>query len=161
MNWRVFVAVFLMPALALAEPPLPAPEVVTYPPGDDKIVVVKKGDAAPYQGQLFDDSTALRWAVWLQQYKARYGLDMQAERARAEARLQYVREVAAIDAKAAAAKEADLRARLKAVDAARLKLEEEVRNPSFFKQPGVWFGIGILTTVVTAGTTVALLNATK
>lgn len=158
MNWRVLFAALLVPSLALAEPPLPAPQVVTYPPGDDKIVVVKKGETAPYTGQLFEDNTALRWAVWLQQYRERYGLDLKAEQDRCTAKLAYEVSLRGIAAEAAKATDADLRMRLKASEAGRLKAEEELRSPSFFSRPGTWFGIGVATTLVTGVTAAILVN---
>jgi hypothetical protein len=162
MNWRAFFVASLLPLAALAEPPpLPAPQVVTYPPGDDKIAVVKKGDPAPYQGQLFDDNTALRWAMWLQQYKARYGLDMQAEQASCAVKLGHDADLAAIEAERTAKIEADLGQRLKETDAQRLKLEEELRNPGFFKQPGFWYGLGVGTTIVAVVATAYVVHETK
>lgn len=44
-------------------------DVINVPPGNDKIVPMRKGEASPIDGQLFDNDTALRWANWLVQYK--------------------------------------------------------------------------------------------
>lgn len=44
-------------------------DVVNIPAGADKIIPMRKGEAAPIEGQLFDNDTALRWANWLVQYK--------------------------------------------------------------------------------------------
>jgi hypothetical protein len=154
MHWRASLVAFLLPAVALAEQPqLPAPQVVTYPPGDDKITVVRKGDLTPYTGQLFEDNTALRWAVWLQQYKTRYGLDMKAEQDSCQVKLQHAADLTAIEAERTAKTEVDLRLRLKDTDAQRLKLEEELHNPGFFHTPGFWFGVGVVTTVATVAVT--------
>lgn len=156
------MAFLLLPGAAMAEQPaLPAPQVATYPPGDDKIVVVRKGDAAPYAGQLFEDSTALRWAVWLQQYRARYGLDMKAEQDSCKVRLGHAEDLASIEADRTQKIELDLRLRLKAADAQRLKLEEELRNPGFFKQPSTWFATGLITTVVVVVTTAYTMHEVK
>lgn len=159
MNWRAFIPVFLLSLAASAEPP--APQVVTYPPGDDNIAVVRKGEAAPYTGQLFDDNTALRWAVWLQQYKARYAIDMQAEQATCKVKLDHADELAAIEHARATSLEADLRQRLKETDGLRLKLEEEARNPGFFKSPGFWFGLGVGTAVVATVATAYAVHESK
>lgn len=162
MNWRAFFLVFAFASVAQADPtPLPAPQVVTYPPGDDKIVVVRKGDAAPFTGQLYEDNTALRWALWLQQYKARYGLDMQAEQASCKVRLEHADNLAAIEAERTAKLEEDLRQRLKDTDALRIKAEEELRNPGFFKQPGFWYGMGVGTTLVAVVATAVAVHASK
>lgn len=153
MNWRAFVLALSLTATVSAEPPDPSPQVVTYPPGDDKIVVVRKGDLAPYSGQLFEDNTALRWATWLQQYKSRYSLDMKAEQASCSIRIGHAAELAAIEADRSSKVEEDLRARLKATDAQRLKLEEELRDPGFFRQPSTWFATGLVTTLAVVAVT--------
>lgn len=162
MNWRAFFVASLFSLAALAEvTPLPAPQVVTYPPGDDKVVVVKKGDPAPYQGQLFDDNTALRWAMWLQQYKARYGLDMKAEQDTCKVKLDHAGALAGIEAERASKVEEEFRGRLAATEAQRIKLEEELRNPGFFKQPGFWYGLGVGTTIVAVVATAYVVHETK
>lgn len=162
MNWRASLVAFLLPAAALAEQPqLPSPQVVTYPPGDDKITVVHKGDPVPYTGQLFEDNTALRWAVWLQQYKTRYGLDMKVEQDSCQVKLQHASALATIESERTSKIEADLRVRLKETDAQRLKLEEELRNPGFFKQPGVWVGVGVVTTLAAVAVTAYALHEAK
>lgn len=157
MNWKVFVASLLLPAIALADP-LPTPQVVTYPPGEDKIVVVHKGDAAPFTGQLYDDATALRWAVWLRQYRDRYGIDLQAEQESCKVRLEQTKALGAVDVAAAKDSAADLRTRLQASEAARLKAEEELRNPPFFSRPGTWFGVGVVATIAISVSTAFLIE---
>lgn len=161
MHWKFHLVAFLCSSVALAEQPLPAPQVVTYPPGEDKIAVIRKGDPAPYTGQLFEDNTALRWAVWLQQYKARYGLDMKAEQDSCQIKLQHAADLASIEADRTSKIEKDLRARLKETDAQRLKLEEELRNPGFFRQPGLWVGVGVVTTLATVAVTAYVVHETR
>lgn len=161
MHWKALLVAFLCSSTALAEQPLPAPQVVTYPPGEDKISVIRKGDPAPYTGQLFEDNTALRWAVWLQQYKARYGLDMRAEQDSCQIKLQHADDLASIEADRASKLEKDLRARLKETDAQRLRLEEELRNPGFFRQPGLWVGVGVVTTLATVAVTAYAVHETR
>lgn len=155
MNLRVLVATLLIPSLALAEGPLPVPEVVTYPPGEDNITAVKKGEAAPYAGQLFDENTSLRWAMWLQQYKLRYGLDLKATQESCQVLVKYSAEYRAIESERNKKSEADLRARLLSAEKARLEAEEKLRNPSFWKEPGLWYSAGVLTTVVAVVAVVA------
>lgn len=60
---------FAVTALLLHAGSLRAQEVVAVPAGQDVIVPVKKGEPAPFDGQLFDNGTSLRWANWLVQYK--------------------------------------------------------------------------------------------
>jgi hypothetical protein len=72
------VVLLVNPAYAQPKP------VQDIPPGEDNIVVVKKGDPAPFTGQLFDPSTALRWANWLEQYRLRLKADVELEQKRGE-----------------------------------------------------------------------------
>lgn len=148
MKHLAFVATFLIPALALAEEPLPSPAVVTYPPGEDNIVPVRKGEAAPYAGQLFDDATALRYAMWLQQYKLLYGVDMKAAQDGCKVLVAREGVYRSIEAERNAKSEKDLRDRLLAAEKSRLEAEEKLRNPSLWKEPGFWYGAGVVTTVV-------------
>jgi hypothetical protein len=150
MNWKAPALVASFSLVARADPLLPDPQVVTYPPGADKIVVVKKGDPVPYTGQLFEDNTALRWAMWLQQYKSRYGLDMKAAQDTCKVKLDHADTMAAIERGRADKVEVELKTRLESTEVQRLKLEEELRNPGFFKQPGFWYGVGVVSTLATA-----------
>jgi hypothetical protein len=155
MNFRALIVALLLPSIAFAEGPLPTANVTTYPPGEDVINVVKKGEPAPYTGQLFDDKTALRWAVWLQQYKTLYGLDMQAQKASCDVKVAHEEELRRIDAERNTKSEADLRQRLLASETARAKAEETLRNPPFWKEPGFWYGAGVVTSVAAVVAVVA------
>lgn len=150
MNLRALVCAFLIPSLAFAEEPLPTANVVTFPPGDDNIVAVKKGEAAPFAGQLFDENTALRWAMWLQQYKLRYGQDMLAERASCAVRIEHEKALHVIDNDRASKEAADLRARLLSAEKARLQAEQELRDRPFWKEPVLWYAVGVLSAGVLA-----------
>jgi len=147
MKYRASVAAFLIPALALAEEPLPSPHLVTLPAGDDNITAVKKGYPAPYDGQLFDENTSLRWAMWLKQYELRYGTDLKAAQDSCKVLVAHEDSYRVIEQERNTKSEKDLRDRLLAADKARLEAEENLRNPSFFKEPGLWFAVGVLTTV--------------
>lgn len=157
MNWRVLVCASLLPALVSAQE-VPQLAVVTYPPGEDKIVVLRKGDPAPFVGQLFDEDTALRWALWLKQYKGRYALDMQAAQDSCKAKLDYSAQVAKIVSDRDQAVSADLMKRLKDSEVARLQLENDVNHPTFFKEPAFWFGVGVVMSLVTVAVTAETLH---
>lgn len=157
MQWSALVAALLLPALVSAQE-APALQVVTYPPGDDKIVVVHKGDPAPYTGQLYDDNTAVRWAIWLQQYKGRYAIDLKAATDTCTVKLDTAAQLSKIASERDATVEADALGRLKDSETARLKAEEELRDPPFFSKPGVWFGVGVATTLLTAVATAYLVT---
>lgn len=148
MNFRACIAALLIPSLALAEEPLPVPTVVTFPSGEDTITAVKKGEAAPFAGQLFDENTALRWAMWLQQYKLRYGLDLKAAQDSCQVVVKHSESYRLIEEERNKKSEADLRTRLLVAEKARLDAEEKLRNPPFWKEPGFWYGAGVVTTVI-------------
>ncbi len=157
MNIHALVASLLISSTALAE----SPALVTHPPGEDKIVAIKRGEPAPFAGQLYDTDTALRWASWLQQYKKLYALDLQAAGARCQVQVDYQKELARIEQVRGQAVAEDLRTRLRASEAARVKAEDELRDPGFFRQPGVWFAGGVLFTVAVAAGGAALITAVK
>lgn len=149
MKFRVFIAALLIVSNVRAEEPLPTPATITFPPGDDNIAAVKKGETAPFSGQLFDENTALRWAFFLQQYKLRYGTDLKA--AQDSCKVEVAREGAyrVIEAERNRKSEADLSQRLKDNEKARLEAEEKLRNPPLWKEPGFWYAVGVVTAVVT------------
>jgi hypothetical protein len=157
----LLVAALLLPSLVAAEEARTI-QVVTYPPGDDKIVVVRKGEPAPFTGQLYDDNTAVRWAIWLQQYKGRYAIDVKAVEDACEVKLDAADELAQIEEERTSTIHADAMLRLKESETARLKAEEQLRNPDFFDRPGVWFTVGVVSTLATVLTTAYLVDsATK
>ena len=53
-----------------------------------------------------------------------------------------------IEAERNSKSEKDLRDRLMAAEKARLEAEEKLRNPSFWKEPSLWYATGVLTTVL-------------
>jgi len=124
MNWKVFVAVVLLPAVASAQ----TPPIQTIPAGDDKIEPVHKGQPAPFDGQLYDSMTALRWANWLQQYKYRLVWDVEKSQSVCSVEKRYRDELLKAEETRATTVEKDLRERLARSEQARLKAEEEARK---------------------------------
>lgn len=139
-------------------PPLP---IETIPPGEDKIVPLRKGEAAPFEGQLFDNNTSLRWAFWLQQYKHRLGADVRLEREACRAETKYRGAILVVEQKKAADIEKDLMARLQRSEKARLVAEEEARSPAWYKT--TWFGVvlGVAGTSAAVALSVWAVNAAK
>ncbi len=135
------VLLTLLPLRAFADPP----PVVDVPPGEDRIEVVKKGDPAPYTGQLFDQATALRWANWLQQYKVRLALDLELQRKTMQADVDYQKKLVAIG------EEKYTRA-VGALETENKALKLELANPPFYKT--TWFGV--IVGAVAMGSAVAL-----
>lgn len=154
MNWKALIAGVLLPVTAAAQ----QPPILTYPPGTDNIVVLRKGDPAPFVGQLFDNDTSLRWALWLRQYKERYTLDLNAAQDSCKVDLNHAAELAKIQSDHDAAVNKDAMDRLKASETARLAVESELRDPPFFKSNGFWFGVGIATSLLTATIATLALN---
>lgn len=137
----------------LALPVLAEPLVAAVPPGDDVITSLAKGQPAPYDGQLFDTDTALRWVNWLQQYQYRLKLDTALEKEQCDIRLNYMKELQSIEKTRTATIEEDLRERLQTSEKRNIALSNEINNRSFFKS--MEFGL-LLGVVVTGGTVLAV-----
>lgn len=150
---RIVVLVVLLTLLPLRAFADPAP-VVPVPPGDDRIEVVKKGDPAPFTGQLFDQATALRWANFLQQYKLRLTLDLELQRKMMQADIDYQKKLVTIG-------EEKYDRSVGALEAENKALKLELASPPFYKT--TWFGVVV--GAVAMGSAVALaawgLSATK
>jgi hypothetical protein len=99
------------------------------------------GEKVPFDGQLFDPQTALRWANWLQQYKLRLKQDVTYEQKVCEAKLSYSDKVLKVEEELSKEVKQDLRGRLMRSEKARLVAEEETRNPPWYRS--VWFGIAV------------------
>src|SRR5688572_31665694 len=67
------------------------------PPGEDVIEPLPKGTPAPFDGQLFDINTSLRWANWLTQYEAVLAAEIERSKAACKAELEYQAKVGSID----------------------------------------------------------------
>lgn len=143
MKLRVAVALVLLPRLAFADPPA----IQSIPPGDDKIVVMHEGDKAPFSGQLFDPATALRWGNWLQQYRAALVITTTHEQQICKANLDYDTKVATIEKTRTDGIEKDLRKRLLDSEQARVKLQDQIDHPPFYRE--FWFqaSVGVLATL--------------
>lgn len=144
MSWRAFIIVFLLPAVVLAQQPTvlsastaPSPElrhppVETIPPGEDTITSLKKGDKAPYDGQLFSVDTAIRWGNWLQQYKYRLVWDVELEQGICNEEKVHRDQLLTIEKERAGTVETSLRTALRQSEQERLKAEEAARNPPWY-----------------------------
>jgi len=143
MKYRVWLGVVLMSRMAVAEP-----LVQSIPSGDDKIVVVREGDKAPFTGQLFDGATALRWANWLQQYQTLLPATIERDQKVCSAKVEYGGKALVIEKERAAVVEQDLRKRLLSSEKERVQAIYELQNPSWYRT--VWFGVAIGATSVLA-----------
>lgn len=139
----------------------PDPPVQAIPPGDDQIVQLKKGQPAPFDGQLFDPLTALRWANWLQQYKYRLVWDVERVQQTCKAETKYRDDVLAAEEERAKKVEDDLTSRLERSEQARLAAEEEVRNPPWYSTTTFGVVVGVVATAAIFGIAVAAIDATR
>jgi hypothetical protein len=156
-NWKVFTAVLLIPAFAAAQ----VPPIETTPPGDDKITTVKKDAVVPYDGQLFDPSTALRWANWLRQYKVRLHEDVLREQKVCKVKIDYEQKLVKIEKDRSKTVTTDLRARLVRSEKARLDAEDEARNPPWYRSIWLGLGAGVVGTLATAFIVVKATDSSK
>lgn len=187
MKWRALVAVVLVSTHVAAKPPpesepetgaeagvvegaskrvLPSdiklnPPLQTLPSGEDKIVPLNLGAPAPFAGQLFDTNTAIRWGMWLQQWKLRYKADMALQLNTCAAEADFQETVAAIEQERLLTVSADLEDRLRKSETARLAAEARVRDPGFWSSNGFYFGLGVAATGAAVGLTAWALNSSK
>lgn len=120
--------------------------VEPVPAGEDVIVAVKKGDKVPFDGQLFDISTALRWGLWLQNLQERAEIEQDRLKAVCKTELNHQKDVAAIDAAHYTLLNTDLKERLLKTDGARAKAENERDNPPWYSTFLFGLGVGVVST---------------
>lgn len=136
-----------------------AQEIETLPPGEDTIVSVTKGQAAPFNGQLFDTNTALRWGFWLQQYKVHLKLDVDTALKTCAVNSAHDAQVFTIQLQTATAVEKDLRDRLLQSEKARLTAEEEARNPPWYRSREFGFITGIVGSAIVVALTISAVHS--
>lgn len=155
MNWKVFLLVFLLPAVVCAQalPPIP--------PGEDKIVPLPKDEKAPFSGQLFDAPTALRWGNWLQQYQLRLKEEHKMCLKLSSIELKYHQELLSIEKRRGSTIEKDLRLRLKRSETARLAAEHEARNPPWYTTRTFGIIVGVVGTAAIFSASIWAFNATS
>lgn len=142
------VLVLLVARTALAD----EPKVKDIPSGPDNIVVLREGDKAPFTGQLFDQSTALRWANWLQQYKLRLETDVNLQRRINVLDSQLCDEQKTIAVEKYKIVTTEYQNQVLARDMEIAELKNRADNPPFYKT--FWFGatVGV---IVTTGLVIA------
>ncbi len=124
-------------------------DVVNIPAGVDKIIPMRKGEASPIEGQLFDNDTALRWANWLVQYKQLVKSNAEMQRRICEIDVGVANQKLEIEKEKSQKVIPDLEKKL-------AKAQDEAQNPPFYKT--FWFGATMGTTVTAVATiAVALL----
>ena len=146
MKDKYVVFIVMMLSLFLIEREGRCDDVKDIPPGEDKITALREGEKAPYTGQLFDPSTALRWANWLQQYKLRLITDVELQRRLCEADLRLTERRLEIEKEKNTVVLQDYKRQIGTRDTRILELEKEVTSPPFYRT--FWFGttVGVLIT---------------
>ena len=158
MNWKVFLLIFLLPSLVLAQTPpyLPsAPQLKLdpVPPGEDVIIALPKEGKAPFDGQLFNNSTALRWGNYLEQYRLRLQVCYQQQQEFTDINQSYFTKVLKIEQEANTRIVSDLEFRLRRTEEKNAKLEGELsQGPAWYNS----LSFGIVLGVVGTASLVAL-----
>lgn len=115
------------------------------PPGADVIVAVKKGQPAPYAGQLFDINTAIRWGLWLKNCRERAELEQARDKALCENEVKYQTDIADVQINQLEQLNYDLKTRLQKSEQQRLQLQHDKDNPPWYETRAFWFAIGAVT----------------
>ena len=144
----------LATALLLHAGSLHAQEVVSVPSGTDRIVPVRKGEAAPFDGQLFDNDTSLRWANWLVQYKNLVKSNKELDQKVCEADTDLQKKKLDLLQQQYDSVTADLQKKLAAAQA-------EASDPPWYRTATFGLVVGIVGTVAAGVGAAALLGAAK
>jgi hypothetical protein len=115
------------------------------PPGEDVIVAVKKGQPAPYAGQLFDIDTAIRWGLWLKGCRERAELAADRDKALCQTELRFQEDVAETQINQLEQLNVDLKSRLLRSETKVGQLEHERANPPWYETKVFFFALGAVT----------------
>lgn len=136
----------LLPAAAFAQDA--PPNIV---PGPDRITPLHKGDPAPYDGQLFDGGTALRWAGWIEWYRQKQKLDKELSEQICQAQVGLRDKELSLEREQYQKVTEDLQKKLQAAS-----------SPPFYERFAFGFGLGVATTVaLTIAAAFVIHDATK
>lgn len=126
-----------------------AQEIQSIPPGDDKIVPLRLGQPAPFEGQLFDPATSLRWANWLKQYKLVLQIDREYGSKTCKAQTDFLQEVLVLERQKFDSVTQDYRKREADLRTENLRLQD--RGVAWYQT--VWFGaiVGVVVTSTAVG----------
>jgi hypothetical protein len=142
MRSLVIVSMLLASLMSASTAQAQDPPISRIPPGEDVITVVRKGDPAPYTGQLFDPSTAIRWGNALEQYKVRLKIDIEAVESTCTVEKDYRDKLLATEKTHASEV---LRLHQVELEAARKRaqaLEAELDNPPWYRTVGFGAALG-------------------
>lgn len=157
--------IFLRSPTAAADPalviPTAAPLLLDIPPGPDTIVPIRKGTDAPFDGQLFDNGTALRWGNWLLQYRLRLNADVELARriGAADAELWKQRYTIVTDKYSAVTVDYQKQLLYWQTEANRYKRDAD--NPPWYRSPWFGFGLGVVCTGLAVGLSAYAISTMK
>jgi hypothetical protein len=158
----ILLVVQLDSATARADTSSTAADIRAIPEGADKIVVVRKGSPAPFDGQLFDNPTALRWGNWLLQYKFRLASDVGYEQTLRQLDGKMWEQRLLIADEKYKTVTLDYQKQVAALNESIVKYRTELDNPPWYKSPWFGFTLGVVTTGACIGLgAYALRSATK
>jgi len=141
----VVLVVLLYSARAGAEDlGLDDPGLRAIPPGDDVIMAVKKGGKVPFDGQIFDINTAIRWGNWLTVYRERLEDSENRAKRLCQMEIRYQEQIYAIEVERYTRLSTDLEKRLLRSEQARVRAEHERDNPPFYKSFLFGLGVGVV-----------------
>lgn len=147
---RVLLCLMLFSCSAAAQTPSPW-RPLPLPPGPDRAEPLRKGEAAPYDGVLFDLDTAKRWGGYLEQYQGRLLLEREHHDKLLALELRKVQETQALLLES---KNKQLLRSLVRIQ----ELEREAMKPvPFYKSPLFGAALGVIVTLA-GGATVILLT---
>jgi ElaB/YqjD/DUF883 family membrane-anchored ribosome-binding protein len=146
------VAAYFATALLLHAGSATAQELTPIPPGQDKIVAVKKGEPVPFDGQIFDNSTALRWGNWLLQLKAYAAVNHDLDQKVCKANTDFLDKQNKLEKEQYDKVTTELQAKL-------TKAEEEAANTPWYRSVGFGVALGVAGTVLIGAGTAALAAA--
>jgi len=126
----LFMLLLTSGAQAQELPEVPDFKLEPLPAGSDRILSLPKGEPAPYSGQLFDASTALRWANYLEQYRVQLGLRERAHLHLRAAERGYWEAVVVAERTAGKTVQEDLGTRLHKVEDDNARLQQELLQPT-------------------------------
>ena len=166
---KAFIAAMLIPAVSLAEepvpryamPPLPKLEIKAIPAGADDIVTIKKGEEAPFSGQLYSPDTAIRWLNYMDQYRSKTQLLLDTYKRVCEVELNYRDSVLVAHKAAAADIKKDLEARLLRVEEQNAILQAELaKGPKWYNSRGFGITLGVVGTLGITALSIWAISAT-
>jgi hypothetical protein len=137
----------------------PIPAEAPEASAEGQILAIDRGERAPWAGLLIEEADLVRWKLEIDRLRWRLDVDVKAEQAKADVQEKFYEKMALADAERMQLKEAVYRDRIKDLGVSHQRLVNALakeRETTFFEQPMLWFGLGVVVTIATVVTGVAL-----